>query len=356
MNAPAELETLTGLLLHYSPTGEEGAAVHYLVERMARLGYDQAYADQAGNAIGIIGQGPRQVVLLGHIDTVPGEIPIRIEGDILFGRGAVDAKGPLAAFVDAAIAGGVRAGWQFVVVGAVGEEGDSRGACYLAPHYRPDFAIIGEPSRWERITLGYMGNASDQICMRRPMAHGASGQESACEAVFHAWHKLEIRVEDYNQGRQRAFDRLHLNLDTFSSGKDGFEEWADARLEARLPLALPPESWQNLINEVIQPEPPVRVSIEPSSFSVAAYECPKNTPLVRAFLSAIRSTGGNPSFVLKTGTADLNVVAPLWNCPILAYGPGDSALDHTPHESISLVEYTHSVGVLRSALERLTAS
>ena len=65
---------------------------------MRALGYD-AHVDGAGNAVGTRGTGEREIVLLGHIDTVPGEVPVRIEDGVLFGRGAVDAKGPLAAFV-----------------------------------------------------------------------------------------------------------------------------------------------------------------------------------------------------------------------------------------------------------------
>ncbi|MEK7864153.1 MAG: M20/M25/M40 family metallo-hydrolase, partial [Chloroflexota bacterium] len=80
---------------------EEGEAVEWLVARMAERGF-RATVDDAGNAVGEIGTGPVHVVLLGHIDTVPGEISVRIDGDELVGRGAVDAKGPLAAFVAAA--------------------------------------------------------------------------------------------------------------------------------------------------------------------------------------------------------------------------------------------------------------
>ena len=79
----------------YSPTMQEEEAVSYLVARMEALGY-QAYIDPAGNAVGTLGDGPREIMLLGHIDTVPGEIPVRQEGDLLWGRGSVDAKGPLA--------------------------------------------------------------------------------------------------------------------------------------------------------------------------------------------------------------------------------------------------------------------
>lgn len=87
--------------------------------------------------------------------------------------------------------------------------------------------------------------------------------------------------------------------------------------------------------------------------SVPAYLAEKNTPLVRAFLSAIRRMGGKPAFALKSGTADLNLTAPVWGCPAIAYGPGDSNLDHTPNEHISLSEYRQSIAILREVLHQL---
>src|SRR2546425_911533 len=99
---------------------------------------------------------PTHVVLLGHIDTVPGEIPVRIEGDELVGRGAVDAKGPLAAFVAAATkpVPGVR----ITVVGAVEEESPtSKGSRYRATLTAPDWCVIGEPSGWNAVTVAYKG-------------------------------------------------------------------------------------------------------------------------------------------------------------------------------------------------------
>jgi LysW-gamma-L-lysine carboxypeptidase len=112
-------ETLAGLLRQYSPTGQEAQAANWLVTRMRSLGFEQASVDAAGNAVGLLGKGPRELVLLGHIDTVRGEIPVRLEEERLFGRGSVDAKGPLAAFVDGAAAAGSHSGWRLVVVGAV---------------------------------------------------------------------------------------------------------------------------------------------------------------------------------------------------------------------------------------------
>ena len=54
--------------------------------------------------------------------------------------------------------------------------------------------------------------------------------------------------------------------------------------------------------------------------------------------------------------ADLNIVAPVWKCPALVYGPGDSALDHTPNEHIELEEYEKSIDVLSEALRGLVKS
>jgi LysW-gamma-L-lysine carboxypeptidase len=98
-----------------------------------------------------------------------------------------------------------------------------------------------------------------------------------------------------------------------------------------------------------------RILVEPIGFAIPAWGCEKNTPLVRAFLSGIRSQGGEPRFVYKTGTADLNIVAPVWKCPAVVYGPGDSALDHAPNEHINLDEYAKAVTVLSEALKKLSA-
>ena len=131
-----EIALLTGLLQRYSPTFQEAEAAEYLVAQMQAAGL-RARIDEAGNAVGVLGDGPREVMLLGHIDTVPGFIAVQRDGDRLYGRGAVDAKGPLACFVAAAAHAGIGPGWQVTVVGAVAEEGDSHGAALADPPTPP---------------------------------------------------------------------------------------------------------------------------------------------------------------------------------------------------------------------------
>ena len=65
------------------------------------------------------------------------------------------------------------------------------------------------------------------------------------------------------------------------------------------------------------------------------------------------SRAGTPRTTVKLGTSDMNVVGPVWQCPILAYGPGDSSLDHTPEEHIVLDDYLRAIRVLTEVLVAL---
>ena len=67
----------------------------------------------------------------------------------------------------------------------------------------------------------------------------------------------------------------------------------------------------------------------------------------------MRAEGLEPAFKVKSGTSDMNVVGPAWNCPIVAYGPGDSSLDHTPDEHLDLTEYRQAIAVLTRVLRSL---
>lgn len=346
MEPLAQIDLLHGLLAAYSPTLEEGPAVEYLAGRMRQLGFS-VEIDETGSLTGVLGSGPREILLLGHIDTVRGEIPVRREGGRLYGRGAVDAKGPLACFTAAAAVCGARPGWRLVVAGAVGEEGDSRGAKHIRSSRRPDLCIIGEPSGWDKITLGYKGSAWLEYAVQRPLAHTAGQAESACEAAVRFWNAVQGCIGAFNLGRARAFDQLTASLREMHSTQDGFAGTASLLINLRLPPGLTAAQ----AVELLHPE-----AADGGLRLLDALECfqaSKNNPLVRAFLPAIRTQGGQPAFVVKTGTSDMNIVGPAWEIPILAYGPGDSTLDHTPDEHIVIEEYLAGIRVLADALERL---
>ena len=348
-----DISTLIGLVSQYSPSGKERGAVDWLVERMKLLGYDKAFIDEAGNAVGVMGKGLKQVVLLGHIDTVPGEIKVEQDGILLYGRGSVDAKGPLACFVDAVARVGDKEGWQFVVIGAVEEERDSDGARFVAEQYKPDFAIIGEPNQWDRVALGYKGSAWANVTVRRGQAHSASGEQTAAEAAVEAWLKIKAYVDTFNADKLKMFDKLLLTLSDMESASNDFEQRTSLKIGMRLPMNVSPTDWYEGLNNLLKVSGTFSVLVEPTGFAIPAWKGLKNTSLVRAFLNGIRLQGREPRFVYKTGTADLNIIAPVWKCPAVVYGPGDSTLDHTPNEHIVLEEYAKAVDVLMATLSTL---
>lgn len=352
------IELLRGALAIASPSGEEGAVAAYLVAAMRQWGYDCAFIDEAGNAVGERGDplAPHTIVLLGHMDTAPGAIPVRVEEGRLYGRGSVDAKGSLCAFLAAAARVDVLPAWHIVVVGAVEEEAaTSKGARHIVTRYRPAACIIGEPSGWDRVTLGYKGRLLARLEARQPSGHTAGPLESVCEAAVAWWLEIKRRAEEFNRGREAAFDRILPSLRAIHSASDGLYDRVEATVALRLPLDAERAQLEQAIEDAVPEAPELETQITFWGYE-PAYRAAKNTSLVRAFVAAIRAQGGQPGFKVKTGTSDMNVVGPAWGCPIIAYGPGDSSLDHTPQEHIDLDEYRAAIDVLRKALAYLMTS
>jgi len=340
-----DVELLQRMVSIPSVSGQEEELAGFLVREMAARGF-RAYVDEAGNAVGELGEGPEEILLLGHMDTVPGLIPVQVVGGRLYGRGSVDAKGPLAAFIAAATRVGPRAGKRIVVVGAVEEESTtSKGARHLLGTRRPGMAIIGEPSGWERITLGYKGRLLVEWRLEQPVGHTAGPARGVCEGAFEFWQAVRGYCEGYNRERERRFETLDPSLRRIASGGDGLREWAEATVAFRIPPGLSPAEVRRTVEGW---------GVAPAALRFRGAEGPfraeKNTPVVAALLSGIRAAGGRPAFSLKTGTSDMNVVGPVWGCPIAAYGPGDSTLDHTPEEHIELAEYERAIEVLAGTL------
>lgn len=338
---------LQGLVAQYSPSTQERPAAEYMVEQMQAIGF-HASIDGAGNAVGEIGDGERTILLLGHIDTVPGCIEVQRGGSLLYGRGTVDAKGPLATFVAAAGRAGAANDKRIIIVGAVEEEhATSKGARFLLDKLTPDAVIIGEPSGWDCVTTGYKGRLLAQYTLSREIGHTASPDASACEEAFAFWRTVTKYAALYNAAHPRMFEQLAPSLRAMHSEDDGFVQTATLTLGFRLPPEIAIDALQATLREFAG-DADLRFS-----GGEVAYHAAKNTALARAFVRAIDAEGGRIQFKVKSGTSDMNVVGPVWNCPILAYGPGDSTLDHTPHEHIDLHEYHKAIAVLTHVLHTL---
>ncbi|MEU7474483.1 M20/M25/M40 family metallo-hydrolase [Lentzea sp. NPDC042327] len=322
-----------------SVSGQEGELARFVVGAMTELGFE-AHVDDAGNAVGVIGaaDGPT-IMLLGHLDTVPGGPPVRLDGDKLYGRGSVDAKGPLATMIVAA-ARARAAGARIVVVGAVDEERDSVGAHYVAVTQRADAVVIGEPSGVGTVVVGYKGVLRFTCSVDRPQAHTSSPDPNASEVAAAFWEALRAR---YAVAGGRVFDQLSPTLVSTS----GDLVHADLVVSCRTPLDFDTAAFLAEVRDlagdaqirVLETTPAIRRS--------------RADPVARALAAAVREHTGGAEFKLKLGTSDMNVLGPAWQVPIATYGPGDPHLDHTPTEHVDLSEYLLAVTVLTDAVGRL---
>ncbi len=345
-------QLLYDTLTMYSPSGQEYDVANFLAREMDQRGM-HGRVDEAGNAVGEIGQGRPHIVLLGHIDTVPGFIPVEVREGSLYGRGAVDAKGPFVSFVCAAsrMAGAAPFSGRITVVGAVEEEAvTSKGARYILDQYEPDYVIIGEPSGWDALTLGYKGRLVIHYSLSRPMSHTATRQLVPAEEAVVFWQKVQDYTRAWNDAHSATtgqWSAVDPSLRHIATADDPFALSVEARMALRLPLGLSPDEALAAISAFAGD---AAVAFTGAETSVKS---DKANPLVRAFLSAMRANNGAPRFKVKTGTSDMNVVAARWRCPIVAYGPGDSSLDHTPHEHLDLIEFARAVGILENVLRTL---
>ena len=337
-----EAQTLLADLVSIpSPSGEEAAAAERLVA-FFEANDREVWIDETGN---VRAPADDSVLLTSHIDTVPGDVPVKIDDGVLWGRGSVDATGPLAAMAAAAVETGVS------FAGVVREETGSNGAWFLVDDRdAPETVINGEPSGWDGITLGYRGFLSGTYVSTSELGHSSRPDDNAIQSAVNWWSRVaDFFDADNSEG---VFDTVTTKPVSFDGGptEDGLAVEATVDVQFRVP----PKYSIDDVREVAEgelarggvhwetPIPPVMAS--------------PRTEVARAFRVAIRAAGGEPRLLRKTGTSDMNIYAGAWDCPMVTYGPGDSDLDHAPNEHLDLAEFDSSIDVLVDACERLAAS
>ena len=110
----------------------------------------------------------------------------------------------------------------------------------------PECFIIGEPSQWQAITLGYKGRLLIDYTLCRAMSHSAGQLASGPEMAVEFWNTVARHAAAYNEGRA-VFDALDASLRSIQSGSDGLQDVVTQRIGLRLPLGYDVEALQDIL-------------------------------------------------------------------------------------------------------------
>lgn len=347
-----------------SLTGEESPVVDRTVQEMHHLGFDDAWVDQAGNALGLIqGERPGKCILLdAHLDTVtanpedwdtnPFEAVIR-EGRI-FGRGSADTKGNLAAMLYAA--GRVNREQligSILVCGSVHEEVMEGGSLQLViKENQPDYVVIGEATNLQ-LNRGGRGRAEVVVETIGKSAHSSSPEVGVC--AVHAMLRLIEVIDQLPTLAHPVLGHGSMVLTDIRSdpypGHSVIPNRCRATYDRRLMLG---ETIDSVIEEVknCAQKTGVECSIsvldgEETTYRGYQMRAPKffpawvleeNHPLIQHAFSALNEI--NPmteisSFQFCTNAASS---AGIFGIPTIGYGLGKETDAHTVNESISIKE------------------
>jgi len=362
INDEYALALLRSAVKIYSPSGQEQQLANFLAETMKELEFE-VEQDRIGNVHGSIGSGEPTTLFCGHMDTVPGPIPVREADGYLHGRGTVDAKGPLLAMIVAAARHSLDGDLgKVLVVGVVEEERKGDGVKALVKQNpQIDYAVFGEPSGAKKITIGYKGSL--HLTINVSVEPGHSSAPWAFPNSIITSFKLWNLISEYTSTRVEAKSHYREMTSCLTGIRGGSElnitpAECGMNIDIRIPIGLTVDQILAELREKIKgfnaenPESEIEIQVDDK---VEPFETSIRSPIVQAFNKAIKEVYREPAkYVRKTGTGDMNILGHELKVPIVTYGPGDSRLDHSPHEKIDLQEFLGTIKIYQKALVRIS--
>jgi [amino group carrier protein]-lysine/ornithine hydrolase len=337
---------LSDLIRTKSFSGNESAAAKLCADRMRQLGYRHVRIDEAGNAVAAnydcTKDGRCDILLYSHLDTVGGYWEVKEDAEGISGRGAVDAKGCLAAYIEAGIA--APPNLKVVVAGVVEEEAPtSKGTYHLLTYLKPRMALNGEPSNLDGVTIAYKGRIVVECRTEGETAHAGMKADNPMEKTIEYYEKLRNHFP-----RHHTFDSVIFNVTHIEYGRRDALNMIPGHLDFFMDVRIPPNADMEKIKHLFTSSAPAGVKVKIVE-RLPGCEIAVTHNLVRSMVSAVRSAGLTPRFLKKSGTADMNITI-AEGIPTVAYGPGDSKLDHTDKERLKWADYEKSISVLKALL------
>lgn len=350
----------------YSPSGQEEEYSKFIGEFLKKHGFKVRF-DKVGNLIAEKGEGKPELLLVSHLDTIPGELPVIEKEGKIFGRGAVDCKPSLAAmtYSIAQLNFEEQDVGKILFAGIVREEDSLIGIQeLLKADINPDFSIFGEPTKFNQICIGYKGRICIGFRVKTQMGHVASSWQyvNSIEVALEIWNIIKgicwKLTEQYCPTKEpkKYFNKIIPNLSLISGGQ--YTNCVPATCEMHVDIRFPPEiNSQLLLSEIrkgildfkqiyennVKGEFQVQENI---SSLIEGFEVSGNELIVGALRWAIyNTTKEKPTLIKKTGTTFINQIGIEFNIPSITYGPGDPKLEHTNDEFIEIEEYKKCIEI-----------
>jgi acetylornithine deacetylase len=307
------------------------------------LGYLSDLADRYGGEVERLEVAPQRfnvfarwgnpvVTLSTHMDTVPPFVPSREDDAYIWGRGACDAKGIVAAMVAAAVSllkTGIR---NFGLLFVVGEERGSAGAIAAAQTPRGSrYVINGEPTE-NRLALASKGALRFEIIARGTLAHSAYPELG--HSAIHALLDVLQDLRSIPLPHDPLLGASTLNIGTIGGG--------------RAPNVIADEARAEIMFRTIGEASPIREAVSAAVAGRAEAREVSHT-------SALRLSGfdGLPNTVVAFAT-DIPALGGQWGKPFLI-GPGSIHVAHTAEEYIAKKSIVEAVDIYARMVKQLLA-
>ncbi|PSQ11503.1 succinyl-diaminopimelate desuccinylase [Halobacteriales archaeon QS_5_70_15] len=313
--------------------------------------------DDAGNVLASRGSGEGPHLALNtHIDTVPPHVEYDRDGDVVSGRGACDAKGPLAALLDAFLACEPGDGRVTLAV-TPDEETVSTGAAAL--DLDADGYVVGEPTGLDVCTAA-RGRFEGTVSVGGVAAHAAEPESgvNAVAALAPLFRAVETFDDEHGPGQHAQLGGPTLTVTAVEGGEATNQVPAECRftLDRR---SVPPETADGFAAEItghLRAHAPESVAVEfalkdrPTSF-LEAWATDPDAPLVRELVGA--SGGAARPFTAATEASYF-----AGGAPTVVFGPGvladeEGAVAHAEREYVRLSAVEEAATAVRRALDAL---
>jgi LysW-gamma-L-lysine carboxypeptidase len=354
------VQHLARLLSKYSPSGGEEEAQDEVFSLLVSKGFENVRRDQVGNVIGEKGDGDKTLLFCSHIDTVPGQIEVRVEDGRIFGRGAVDAKASLLAMLLAASEYRARS-LRLVYSSVVGEESDSKGVRRLLEELpAPDYVVIGEPTGMRAAAIAYRGSANVRIMVSTTGGHASSPMDEA-NAIIQVTRLVEHLKNRFTFSKD-LFSNMSVSITMVKGGygDSRIPDSAEACINLRYPPSIVFEKLSKIFADVLKEyveENKSVLSIRHEFLDhLDGYVSVKDQIMLDAVREAVRNAlGKSLLLVRKLGTSDFNYTGAKWGRPQIAWGPGDPSLAHARNENILVEELVQGIEAYESFLTGLSS-